>query len=82
MSMLRDIENWWAERPGRLREREAAAKSKLMAKAGLDLAEEEARLAEIVRLDAMCPNFKFAAQLIDSKGKVARLKKIIEQNSK
>ena len=80
MNLIRDIEDWWAERHGRRRERDDMRRQKLLLQAELDLAEEEARMKEIERNDAMCKSFSFSAPLIYSKGKVARLKKIIEQH--
>lgn len=80
MNLIQDIDDWWAERHGRRRDREAAVKLKLLLQAERDLAEEEARLKEIERLASVGGDFLFANRLIDAKGKVARLKKLIEQH--
>ena len=82
MSLIRDLENWWAERHGRRRERDNERRQKLVLQVERELAVEEARLKEIERQDAQCKTFKFSTQLISTKGNIARLKKLTEQYSR
>jgi hypothetical protein len=82
MGLIQDLENWWSERHGRACDRADAKRRKTLLQAERELAEWEAKLAEIQRQDAVCKTFKFSTPLIETRGTVARLKKLIEQHGK
>jgi hypothetical protein len=82
MNLIQDIDDWWAERHGRRREREANKKHNMLLEVCRDLAEEEAKLDELRKFDALCKGFGFYKEIVECAGEVARLKKLIEQHSK
>lgn len=68
MSVLHNVYNWIREHRRRGYE--------------LALAKAEARLAELERQDKRCYTFLFSDQLIAAKVDIARLKKLIELNTR
>lgn len=79
MSLIRDIEDWWAERHGRRRDREAAIKRKLIAQTERELAAAIAEEAIVRALHDQAKTFLFADRLIKARKEVARLTKLMEQ---
>ena len=73
MTLLQDIENWWTVARPRNKAR------RVLAGAQRELAEAEAECAELVRFDSLVKTLTYADRLIESRGRVARLKKLIEQ---
>jgi hypothetical protein len=73
MSLFRELEIWWNGRHERRRNRHREFAEQA-------LAEEEAKLPELVRCAGQCKDFTFDHMVIECKGRIARLKRIVKQN--